>query len=106
MKITGQQTIEKILLNEFKHGQKLRFKDKEYSYDTNFRDFINEIGKRQYTLIYENNMTLKDFLESEFELIEEYKTDYTERCIDVDVRNKINELVRAVNKLIKEREEK
>ncbi len=38
--------------------------------------------------------------------IEEYKTDYTERCIDVDVRNKINELVKAVNKLSKEREEK
>jgi len=38
--------------------------------------------------------------------IEEYKTDYTERCIDVAVRNKLNELVRAVNKLSKEREEK
>ena len=38
--------------------------------------------------------------------IEEYKTDYTERCIDVDVRNKINELVKAVNKLSKESEEK
>lgn len=38
--------------------------------------------------------------------IEEYKTKYTERCIDIEVREKINELVRAVNKLIKEREEK
>ena len=38
--------------------------------------------------------------------IEEYKTKYTERCIDIEVRNKINELVRAVNKLNKESEEK
>lgn len=38
--------------------------------------------------------------------IEEYKTEYTERCIDIEVRNKLNELVRAYNKLIKEREKK
>ena len=38
--------------------------------------------------------------------IEEYKTEYKERCIDVEIRDKINELVRAVNKLIKESEEK
>ena len=31
--------------------------------------------------------------------IEEYKTNYTERCIDVEVRNKLNEVIRAVNKL-------
>lgn len=37
--------------------------------------------------------------------IEEYKTEYTERCIDIEVRNKINELVRAYNKLIEENKE-
>jgi hypothetical protein len=38
--------------------------------------------------------------------IEEYKTKYTERYIDIEIINKINELVRVVNKLIKESEEK
>lgn len=31
--------------------------------------------------------------------IKEYKQEHTERCIDVDIRNKINELVRAVKQL-------
>ena len=34
--------------------------------------------------------------------IEDYKQEHTERCIDIDVRNKINELVRAVKQLNKE----
>lgn len=75
-------------------------------------------------------MTLKDFLEAEFELIEENKeieevenitynfskTAYTPKELNENFEtmtellnkqsNKINELVRAVNKLIKEREEK
>ena len=31
--------------------------------------------------------------------IEEYSTNYTERCIDKKVREKLNEVIRAVNKL-------
>ncbi len=42
--------------------------------------------------------------EKENKKIEEYKTNYTERCIDVEVRNKLNEVIRAVNKLNEERE--
>ena len=34
--------------------------------------------------------------------IEEYKTTYTERCIDMEVREKINELIRKVNQLDKQ----
>lgn len=38
--------------------------------------------------------------------IEEFKTEYTMRQMDIQFKNKINELVRQVNKLTKEREEK
>ena len=33
--------------------------------------------------------------------IEEYKQEHTERCIDIDIRNKINELIQAVKQLDK-----
>ena len=42
-----------------------------------------------------------EILEDKTEEIEEYKTTYTERCIDIEVRDKINEVIRAVNKLNK-----
>ena len=38
--------------------------------------------------------------------IEEFKTEYTMRQMDIQFKNKINELVRQVNELTKEREEK
>lgn len=45
-----------------------------------------------------------ELIEDEIDIdsIEDYKQEHTERCIDVDVRNKINELVRAVKQLNKE----
>lgn len=33
--------------------------------------------------------------------IEEYKQEHTERCIDIDIRNKINELIQAVKQIDK-----
>lgn len=38
--------------------------------------------------------------------IEEFKTEYTMRQMDIQFKNKINELVRQVNKLTKESEER
>lgn len=55
-----------------------------------------------------NFFKIKTILEQDFEIledkteeIEEYKTTYTERCIDIEVREKLNEVIRAVNKLNK-----
>ena len=51
-----------------------------------------------------------DFATAKFELIEdgididnieEYKQEHTERCIDIDIRNKINELIKAVKQIDK-----
>ena len=44
--------------------------------------------------------------EIDIDSIEEYKQEHTERCIDIDIRNKINELVQAVKQLNKKLEEK
>lgn len=47
--------------------------------------------------------------EIDIDAIEEYKTEYTERCIDKEVREKLNEVIRAVkqnHKEIKELKEK
>ena len=58
----------------------------------------------------ERILTTNDLLIYTFELIEdeiyidnieEYKQDHTERCIDIDIRNKINELIQAVKQLDK-----
>ena len=45
-----------------------------------------------------------EILENENKKIEEYNTSYTERCIDKEVREKLNEVIRAVNKLNKQNE--
>lgn len=37
--------------------------------------------------------------EIDIDSIEEYKIEYTERCIDIEVRDKINELILAVKQL-------
>ena len=56
---------------------------------------------------------VSDLAQLEFELeedtidsIEEYKTIYTERCIDREVREKLNEIIRKVNQLDKQIKEK
>lgn len=68
------------------------FKDKN-------KNFMNEeFSDREYAML--------DFelIEDEIDIdsIEEYKQEHTERCIDIDVRNKINELVQAAKQLNKE----
>ena len=58
----------------------------------------------------ERILTTNDLLIYTFELIEdeidivsieEYKQEYTERCIDIAIRNKMNEILQAVKQLDK-----
>ncbi len=37
--------------------------------------------------------------EIDIDNIEEYKQEHSERCIDIDIRNKINELIQAIKQL-------
>lgn len=77
----------------------------EYSYGF-FEAYYKE-GRRS-----DNDVNICVFLDNDgtFEVIgdeididniEEYKQEHTERCIDIDIRNKINELIKAVKQIDK-----
>ena len=53
-------------------------------------------------VFFDNDRTF-EVIENEIDIdnIEEYKQEHTERCIDIDIRNKINELIQAVKQLDK-----
>lgn len=44
-----------------------------------------------------------ELIEDEIDIdsIEEYKQEHSERCIDVDIRNKLNEILQAVKQIDK-----
>lgn len=55
---------------------------------------------------YANSFELKwefELIEDEIDIdsIEEYKQEHSERCIDVDIRNKLNEILQAVKQIDK-----
>ena len=61
-------------------------------------------------VFFDNDRTF-EVIENEIDIdnIEEYKQEHTERCIDIDIRNKINELIQAVkqiDKIVKKLEER
>ena len=64
-----------------------------------------ELTEKDYSdsMCWECKYGFPDFriLEDNTEEIEEYKTIYTERCIDIEVREKLNEVIRAVNTIKK-----
>lgn len=99
----GWGLMRDIAQGKIKRNQKISmiFKDnttEDYIFDG------NDIVDRTYNTIFQKYGT-KAILNATFELIEdggdieEYKQEHTERCIDVDIRNKINELINAVNQI-------
>lgn len=88
--------------------------DREIKKDSKFKDNNNIIWVWDGLDLVTEECDYNDFVFSliDFELIEdeeiniqqieEYKTEYTERCIDMEVREKINEIIRAVNKMQQE----
>lgn len=105
----GWGLMRAIANGEIKKNQRMKmvFKDKtteNYIFDG------HDIVDRTYNNIFQKYGT-QAVLNAYFEIIEdkinieEYTQEHTERCIDVDMRNKINELINAVNQ-INERLEK
>lgn len=118
----GWELMKAMAEGEIKEGSK--FVDKlykeEYIYSRN--EITNE------PLLYKKDTVTEDYFipdysffaekDNDFELIEdqididnieEYKQEHTERCVDIDIRNKINELIQAVKQLnerVKKLEEK
>jgi len=110
----GWELMQAMAEGEIKEGSK--FVDKlykeEYIYSRN--EITNE------PMLYKKDIVTEDYFipdysffaekDNDFELIEdeididnieEYKQEHTERCIDIDIRNKINELIQAVKQLDK-----
>lgn len=107
--------LNKMANGTLEDGFKFCFEDEVYTYtkeDNSIRDNSrNKIGQRKAIEKYLNEEVLL-FKENNQEVIEEnkeiedFKTEYTMRKMDIQFKNKINELVRQVNKLTKESEKK
>ena len=102
--------LNKMANGELEDGFKFCFEDEVYTYtkeDNSIRDNCrNKIGQRKAIETHLNKEVLL-FKENDVEVIEENKEIEeldVERCSYNAVLRKINELVRAVNKLTKERE--
>lgn len=77
----------------------------EYSYGF-FKAYYKEGRKSDKDVnvcVFLDNDRTFEVTENEIDIdnIEEYKQEHTERCIDIDIRNKINELVQVVKQLDK-----
>jgi len=107
------------LLNKINNNEevpeKIKFNNIIFEYSKDQKEYNNQKDNGYYeTLLYRvmNTHFIDVLLTTEVEVIEEnkeikdFKTEYTMRQMDIQFKNKINELVRQVNKLTKESEEK
>lgn len=104
------------LLNKIAKGEKvpqnIKFLQNIYGYEKDRKEYTTKTSScGWHTLLYDilDRHNILELIECEVEIledkteeIEEYKTTYTERCIDIEVRDKLNEVIRAVNKLNKQ----
>lgn len=100
----GWELMKAIADGEIKEGSKIKINEDIYIFCEG--NFMSDSTGYYLTGIY-NDI---DFATAKFELIEdeididnieEYKQEHTERCIDIDIRNKINELIKAVKQIDK-----
>ena len=109
MKYKGYELLKAIAENKIKNGSKFMFKinqdiEKVYWNGENFKYIEN---RRNIMVDYADIELINgtfELIEDEIDIdnIKEYKQEHTERCIDVDVRNKINELIQAIKQINKE----
>lgn len=106
MKVTGIELLQKIANNEITKGFKIQCTDDWngiYEFDGfDFKTIDDDVG------IW-NRYSISNFVTTEFKIlkeIEELKTEYNTTFVENEIIEKINEIRVAVNKLIKESEEK
>lgn len=97
----GWELLKAIADGEIKEGSK--FKAEYETFIARDGYLFVEYDNRQR---YANSFELKwefELIEDEIDIdsIEEYKQEYSERCIDVDIRNKLNEILQAVKQIDK-----
>lgn len=103
--------LNKIANNDLPHNTKFKIISYDNSFLCRYDDsypgeiwVLNEESECSFNYKIDHMRILNyevEILEDKTEEIEEYKTTYTERCIDIEVREKLNEVIRAVNKLNK-----
>ena len=103
----GYELIKAITENKIKDNTKIKVKmGNTYKATLKYENFMLKWQSGDF------DTSILCSAEAEFEVIEEnkeieeFKTEYTMRQMDIQFKNKINELVRQVNELTKEREEK
>lgn len=75
-----------------------------YRFDYEVKNYVSIDDDAQFLIGEDITAMLNDeveILEDKTYEIEEYHTKYSERCIDIEVREKLNEVIRAVNSILK-----
>lgn len=118
MKYKGYELLKAIADGEIKEGTKfkcLNEKPMQYYPDSNIYryehgNFLGRFGGFNILSIVNKDFEIVQKQdEIDIDNIEEYKQEHKERCIDVDIRNKLNEILQAVkqiDKRVKKLEEK
>lgn len=108
----GWELIKAIEDGEIKNGSRFNV-HRTYSAIAVLEDRILHIEDGNKRILTTNDLLIYTFelIEDEIDIdsIEEYKQEHSERCIDVDIRNKLNEILQAVkqiDKRVKKLEEK
>ena len=105
------------LLNKINNNEevpkKVKFGNTIFRYSETKKEYIHDIDDwHGESLLYRvmNTHFISDLLKAEVEVIKEnkeikeFKTEYTMRNMDMQFQNKMNEIIRAVNKLNKDLE--
>lgn len=108
----GWELIKAIEDGEIKNGSRFNV-HRTYSAIAVLEDRILHLEDGNKRILTTNDLLIYTFelIEDEINIdsIEEYKQEHTERCIDIDIRNKMNEILQAVkqiDKRVKKIEEK
>ena len=117
MKYKGLEIMQMISKGHIEDGTRFDFENNNFNgeveyyngtlYWIRFDENWKETGKKNLFEMFNIQSTMvADFepLKDEIDIdnIKEYKQEHTERCIDVDIRNKINELIQAIKQINKE----
>ena len=98
----GWELMKAIADGEIKEGSKIKINGDIFIFCEG--NFMSDSTGYYLTGIYNDIVfaTAKfELIEDEIDIdnIEEYKQEHTERCIDIDIRNKINELIKVVKQI-------
>lgn len=100
----GWELIKAIEDGEIKNGSRFNVY-RTYSAIAVLEDRILHIEDGNKRILTTNDLLIYTFelIEDEINIdsIEEYKQEHTERCIDIDIRNKMNEILQAVKQIDK-----